>query len=64
MCSRYFIDGFQPPITHDQLGTTTASNKIRILVDHLALNVTNKALINALLLGLSKLANDYLLTNP
>jgi hypothetical protein len=38
------------PSTFDQLRTTAAGYKIRALVDHLVLNVTNPALVNALLL--------------
>ena len=37
------------PSTFEQLRTTSAGNKIRVLVDYLVLNVTNPALINALL---------------
>jgi hypothetical protein len=37
------------PSTFEQLRTTSAGNKIRILVDYLVSNVTNPALINAML---------------
>jgi hypothetical protein len=42
------------PSTFEQLRTTSAGNKIRILVDYLVSNVTNPALINALLSVSSK----------
>ncbi|RDW69753.1 hypothetical protein BP6252_08773 [Coleophoma cylindrospora] len=47
--SFYFVDEFTLPSTFEQLRTTSAGYKIRALVDHLVLNVTNPALINALL---------------
>ncbi|KAG9247684.1 hypothetical protein BJ878DRAFT_491316 [Calycina marina] len=47
--SIYFVEEFPTPSTFEQLRTTSAGTKIRILVDHLVLNVTNSALINALL---------------
>jgi len=50
----YFIDEIDTPSTFDQLRTTSAGNKIRILVEHLVMNVTNPALINALLSGLPR----------
>jgi len=37
------------PMTFDQLRTGPTGHKIRTLVDHLVLNVTNPALVNALL---------------
>ena len=46
----YFVDEISMPSTFEQLRTTSAGYKIRTLVDYLALNVTNPALINALLL--------------
>ncbi|KAL5330333.1 hypothetical protein ACEPPN_003860 [Leptodophora sp. 'Broadleaf-Isolate-01'] len=47
--SFYFVDELHVPSTFEQLRTTSAGNKIRVLVEHLVLNVTNPALINALL---------------
>ncbi|KAL3420020.1 ion transporter [Phlyctema vagabunda] len=47
--SVFFVDEIQMPSTFEQLRTTSAGYKIRALVDHLVLNVTNPALINALL---------------
>jgi hypothetical protein len=44
------VDEISMPSTFEQLRTTSAGYKIRTLVDYLALNVTNPALINALLL--------------
>ncbi|PBP17410.1 receptor-activated Ca2+-permeable cation channel [Diplocarpon rosae] len=45
----YLVDELHVPSTFEQLRTTSAGNKIRVLVDHLVANVTNPALINALL---------------
>jgi hypothetical protein len=45
----YFVDEITMPSTFEQLRTTSAGNKIRILVDYLVSNVTNPALINAML---------------
>ncbi|CZR64510.1 uncharacterized protein PAC_14408 [Phialocephala subalpina] len=47
--SNYMVDEIALPSTFEQLRTTSAGNKIRILVDHLVINVTNPCLINALL---------------
>ncbi|KAF7947985.1 hypothetical protein EAE96_009054 [Botrytis aclada] len=47
--SIYFVDEFVLPSTFEQLRTTSAGNKIRILVEHLVENVTNPAIINAIL---------------
>ncbi|KAJ5042508.1 uncharacterized protein L3040_005051 [Drepanopeziza brunnea f. sp. 'multigermtubi'] len=47
--SFYFVDELHVPSTFEQLRTTSAGNKIRVLVDYLVANVTNPALINALL---------------
>ncbi|KAE8443417.1 hypothetical protein EG329_001898 [Mollisiaceae sp. DMI_Dod_QoI] len=47
--SNYMVDEIALASTFEQLRTTSAGNKIRILVDHLVLNVTNPCLINALL---------------
>jgi len=47
--SRYFVDEIQLPSTFEQLRTTSAGRQIRRLVEHLVANVTNPALINALL---------------
>ncbi|CAL3962941.1 unnamed protein product [Diplocarpon coronariae] len=47
--SFYLVDELHVPSTFEQLRTTSAGNKIRILVDHLVTNVTNPALVNALL---------------
>ncbi|KAK2627683.1 hypothetical protein QTJ16_002329 [Diplocarpon rosae] len=47
--SFYLVDELHVPSTFEQLRTTSAGNKIRVLVDHLVANVTNPALINALL---------------
>ncbi|XMA18137.1 hypothetical protein WAI453_010928 [Rhynchosporium graminicola] len=47
--SFYFVDELHVPSTFEQLRTTSAGHKIRVLVEHLVLNVTNPALINALL---------------
>ncbi|KAF8855335.1 hypothetical protein BDZ45DRAFT_805084 [Acephala macrosclerotiorum] len=47
--SNYMVDEIALPSTFEQLRTTSAGNKIRILVDHLVANVTNPCLINALL---------------
>jgi hypothetical protein len=43
--------------TFEQLRTTSAGNKIRILVDYLVVNTTNPALINALLLVIPPLSD-------
>lgn len=45
----YFVNEFHIPYTFEQLRTTSAGTKIRILVEHLVNSVTNPALINALL---------------
>lgn len=47
--SLYFVDELHVPSTFEQLRTTSAGNRIRVLVDYLVANVTNPALINALL---------------
>ncbi|KAF5872776.1 putative receptor-activated ca2+-permeable cation channel protein [Botrytis fragariae] len=47
--SIYFVDEIVLPSTFEQLRTTSAGNKIRILVEHLVENVTNPAIINAIL---------------
>ncbi|TGO90855.1 hypothetical protein BPOR_0048g00040 [Botrytis porri] len=47
--SIYFVDEIVLPSTFEQLRTTSAGNKIRILVEHLVGNVTNPAIINAIL---------------
>ena len=47
--SSYFLDEISLPSTFEQLRTTSAGNNVRTLVDHLVANVTNPALINALL---------------
>lgn len=47
--SIYFVDEIVLPSTFDQLRTTSAGNRIRILVEHLVENVTNPAIINAIL---------------
>ncbi|QSZ34442.1 hypothetical protein DSL72_006034 [Monilinia vaccinii-corymbosi] len=47
--SIYFVDEFVLPSTFEQLRTTSAGNKIRFLVEHLVENVTNPAIINAIL---------------
>ncbi|TGO23636.1 hypothetical protein BPAE_0126g00200 [Botrytis paeoniae] len=47
--SIYFVDEIVLPSTFEQLRTTSAGNKIRILVEHLVKNVTNPAIINAIL---------------
>ena len=46
---RYFVDEIHIPSTFEQLRTTAAGHKIRVLVEHLVANITNPALINALL---------------
>lgn len=43
------MDEIHLPSTFEQLRTTSAGHKIRLLVEHLVANVTNPALINALL---------------
>lgn len=45
----YFVHEISMPSTFDQLRTAAAGHKIRALVDHLVLSVTNPGLINALL---------------
>ncbi|ATZ56042.1 hypothetical protein BCIN_12g05800 [Botrytis cinerea B05.10] len=47
--SIYFVNEIVLPSTFEQLRTTSAGNKIRILVEHLVENVTNPAIINAIL---------------
>lgn len=47
--SVYFVDEIHIPSTFEQLRTTSAGNKIRVLVEHLLDSVTNPAIINALL---------------
>ncbi|KAH8594543.1 hypothetical protein B0O99DRAFT_625182 [Bisporella sp. PMI_857] len=47
--SIYFVDEIRIPSTFEQLRTTSAGHKIRILVEYLVVNVTNPALVNALL---------------
>jgi hypothetical protein len=43
------LEAITVPGTFEQLRTTSAGNNIRILVDHLVDNVTNPAIVNALL---------------
>lgn len=45
----YITDAIVLPSTFEQLRTTSAGNSIRLLVDHLVANVTNPAIVNALL---------------
>ncbi|PQE03679.1 ion transporter protein [Rutstroemia sp. NJR-2017a BBW] len=47
--SIFFVDEIVLPSTIEQLRTTSAGNSIRILVEHLVDNVTNPAIINAIL---------------
>jgi len=47
---RFMVNEIYLPSTFEQLRTTAAGNKIHVLVEHLVRNVTNPALINALLL--------------
>jgi len=47
--SIYFVEEITLPSTFEQLRTTSAGNQIRILVENLVANVTNPAIINALL---------------
>ncbi|TVY55879.1 Calcium channel, partial [Lachnellula suecica] len=47
--SVYFVDEITMPSSFEQLRTTNAGNKVRILVDHLVVSVHNPVLINALL---------------
>ena len=61
--SRYFIDAIQIPATFEQLRTTPAGNKLRILVEHLILHVTHPALVNALMSVLFQLTKNRLLIN-
>ncbi|RDL30376.1 Uncharacterized protein BP5553_10254 [Venustampulla echinocandica] len=45
----FFVDEITLPSTYEQFRTTSAGQKLRDLVDHLVLNVTNPVLISALL---------------
>ncbi|CAD6446354.1 961434b3-5118-4bd2-b7a0-93c8273d71fb [Sclerotinia trifoliorum] len=47
--SIYFIDEIVLPSTFEQLRSRSAGNTVRILVEHLVENVTNPAIINAIL---------------
>ncbi|KAI9741505.1 MAG: hypothetical protein M1818_004311 [Claussenomyces sp. TS43310] len=47
--SIYVTDEISVPSTFEQLRTTAAGNSIRALVEHIVKNVTNPAIINALL---------------
>ena len=47
--SVYFVDEITMPSTFEQLRTTSAENKLRILIDHLVDSVHNPVLINSLL---------------
>ncbi|TVY45355.1 Calcium channel [Lachnellula subtilissima] len=48
--SVYFVDEITMPSTFEQLRTTSAENKLRILIDHLVVSVHNPVLINSLLI--------------
>ncbi|TAQ91658.1 hypothetical protein B7494_g111 [Chlorociboria aeruginascens] len=47
--SVFFVNEITMPSTFEQLRTTSAGNSIRVLVEYLVINITNPALINALL---------------
>lgn len=46
---RYIADVVHSPSTFEQLRTTSAGDALRTLTDHLSHNVTNPAIVNALL---------------
>lgn len=47
--SRFFSNVITVPCTFEQLRSTDAGAELRNLVDHLSLNCTNPAIVNALL---------------
>ncbi|KAG9259132.1 uncharacterized protein F5Z01DRAFT_26514 [Emericellopsis atlantica] len=47
--SKYFEEVIELPSTFEQLRTTSSGNCLRVLVDHLAKNCENQAIVNALL---------------
>jgi len=49
LSNSYITEAISMPSSFEQLRTTSAGNNVRILVDHIVNNVTNPAIVNALL---------------